>query len=1155
MLKTITGRTSAIDCTGMTGSVHSYIISNIYDTLKKPIVLIVSDSKAAERLIDDLSFFSANKDLPVIYFPPYNIMPYKFISYHNETAVKRIAALYRMMAGEKAPIVILTAAGIVQKIIPKKRIAGFAELVMAGEEIDPDQLIGKLISGGYTRTVLVEEPGDFAVRGGIIDMFTPLYDDPVRLELFGDMVESIRFFSASSQRTVGEAGEIILLPAREVMIEKTRLDQILSRFRSRAAELELPKSVVRDLISRVKREGVFQGLESLVPLIYEKLDTILDYLPEESTYFCIDPAGLEREAAAIHSKADDNYQTACEEKRFCVPPEDLFVQWKEVSAYLGEKKPVYLKSIPVFRSADDDGRPVLNCGIDVKENVWPVDSGQMESPLLPVVERIRKNNEDGVSTVLSASSDMQAGRLASLLEPYGIAPLKTIGFPGIKRKRGRVYIGCGMVSQGFSWPDESLDLITESLIFGFGKKRKKRPKKRPAAQFLVIEDLKKGDLVVHTDYGVGRYGGLTKLTVGRAVNDFLLMTYKDGDKLYLPVDRMGLIQKYMGVDGIIPVLDKMGGKSWDKAKEKVKKSAEKIAGELLKLYAERKVQKGHAFGDTEGHFKDFEAGFPFEETTDQKQAIEDVIDDMCRSMPMDRLVCGDVGYGKTEVALRASFLAVSEAKQVAVLAPTTVLVEQHYETFSSRFKRYPVEVACLSRFRSAKEQRGIIDGLKKGTIDIVIGTHRLLQKDVAFADLGLFVLDEEQRFGVKQKEKLKRIRRAVDVLALTATPIPRTLHMSLMGVRDISTISTPPEHRRSIVTYISEYDDVVVAEAVTRELDRGGQVFFVHNHIRSIYKMGEKLKALAPEAVVAVAHGQMAEDDLEEVMYRFTCKKIDLLVCTTIIESGIDVSSANTIIINRADRFGLSQIYQLRGRVGRSEEQAYAYLFIPEESVVGKDAQKRLKVLMEHSDLGSGFQIAMSDLKIRGGGTILGASQSGHIAAVGYDMFLKLMESSVAHLKGEPIVDALEPEINLPLSAFISEDFVKDIDQRLSFYRRLSKMKRLSEISDFKSELKDRYGKIPEAAENLLLKIMLKILSKKAGVKRLDLMGRKLHLSFSEQHQTRPFGIVEMISSSPKKYAFTPDHLFKAQLPEGRPRVHLGQVKNILIEISQHVNC
>jgi transcription-repair coupling factor (superfamily II helicase) len=610
----------------------------------------------------------------------------------------------------------------------------------------------------------------------------------------------------------------------------------------------------------------------------------------------------------------------------------------------------------------------------------------------------------------------------------------------------------------------------------------------------------------------------------------------------------------MGVEGIEPGLDKMGGKSWERIKARVKRSAEKIAGELLKLYARRTVEKGLSFQAFDADVRDFESGFAYDETTDQIKAIEDVLNDMQQSSPMDRLVCGDVGYGKTEVALRAAFLSVNNNKQTAMLVPTTILAEQHYATFKQRFAHYPVNIACLSRFRSPADQRNIIEGLKTAKIDIVIGTHRLLQKDIEFKDLGLLVLDEEQRFGVKHKEKLKKLRSSVDVLTLTATPIPRTLHMSLMGIRDISIISTPPEYRQSIITYISEFDEAVIAEAITRELNRNGQIFFVHNNINSIANMATKLKQLVPEVNLAVAHARLDEGQLEGIMYQFMNKEIDLLVCTSIIESGLDIPSANTIIVNRADRFGLAQMYQLRGRVGRADEQAYAYLLIPHESSLTKDAQKRLKVLMEHSDLGSGFQIAMNDLKIRGGGTILGASQSGHIAAVGYDMFLKLMEHSIAELKGQPVPEKLEPEINVSMSAFFPDSYIPDLDQRLIAYRRLAKMDEVKEIGEFQSELIDRYGNLPDEAGNLLFKIALKVLAKKAGITKLDLHDQQLMIQFSETYQFNPAGLAEMVMSDPQRFELKPTQVLIVKLQKSRLGRQLVQTKNILKEIVQRVN-
>jgi transcription-repair coupling factor (superfamily II helicase) len=707
---------------------------------------------------------------------------------------------------------------------------------------------------------------------------------------------------------------------------------------------------------------------------------------------------------------------------------------------------------------------------------------------------------------------------------------------------------------GFVWPDEGLAVVSAEEIFGVRQVRRAKAETKARIRLLDLQELKQGDLIVHLEHGIGRYEGLQKLTVEGVRNDFLALSYHDGDKLYLPVDRMGMVQKYMGVEGHTPALDKLGGKSWERVKARVKRSAEKMAGELLRLYAQRRIEKGFAFGAADGYFRDFETGFAYEETPDQLKVIDQVLDDMQQAVPMDRLVCGDVGYGKTEVALRASFLAVNHGKQVAVLVPTTILAEQHYATFRSRFQRYPVNIACLSRFRSRTEQQAIVAGLKSGTVDIVVGTHRLIQKDIAFKDLGLLVLDEEQRFGVRHKEKLKRLRSTVDVLALTATPIPRTLHMSLVGVRDISLIQTPPEFRKAILTYISEFDPDIVAAAIRRELRRQGQVYFVHNAIQSIQKMARKLQELVPEVRLDVAHGQMAEEDLERVMYRFLNRDIDLLVCTTIIESGLDIPSANTIIVNRADCFGLAQMYQLRGRVGRADEQAYAYLLIPDESLLTSDARKRLKVLMEHSDLGAGFQIAMNDLEIRGGGTILGASQSGHIAAVGYDLFLKLMEDAVAELKGEPVAQPLDPEINIQLSAYFSESYIRDIDQRMMLYRRMARMTELQEITDLRTELADRFGPLPDEATHLLFKIMLKVLARQAGVVRLDVNDQKLVLYFSEAHPQNADAVVQMVLSEPERFEMSPGGVLRARLTQPGIVGQLAQTKNILQAIRQRVN-
>jgi transcription-repair coupling factor (superfamily II helicase) len=1158
LLSTTAASHGAVDISGLSGASGAYLAYRLYLTQRRPLVVVCSSPKQAEWFMEDLRYFSQHSELPLIYFPPYNLLPFKFLSYSNATASARITALYRMLETGPAPVVVTTIGAMMQKLIPKRELLAYADLLQQGEEIVLDDLIGKLGAGGYTRTQIVEEPGDFCLRGGILDIFSPLYDEPLRLELFGDMVESLRFFSPDTQRSLRPVTEAVILPAKEAILDPAGLDIVTSRVRMQASHLEMPITRVREMVSRIKQEGIFPGMESLTPLIYDSLDTLFDYVRQPALFIQVEPAALSAAAEDIEIQALRNYQESRNEKRFCLPPEALYLSCADVKAKLAGQRPLAFRQLTLLSPAGAEKTASRSLRVNVRDNSEVSQSiltlASSDQPLSPLVQWARRQKEAALSTLFVCRTHAQADRLGELLAPYGIEPRRIDGFPQMTRIQGLAWISIGYLSAGFVWPAESLALITEEEIFGTSFQRRKSSTRKAPSELLTFEDLKQGDLVVHNDHGIGRYEGLVKLTLDGSVNDFLLICYREEDKLYLPVDRMGLLQKYMGVDGVQPVLDKMGGKSWERVKEKVKQSTERIAGELLKIYAARKVKHGHAFGVADSYFRNFEAGFPYEETEDQKQAIEDVLADMRQSTCMDRLVCGDVGYGKTEVALRASFLSVSEAKQVALLVPTTVLAEQHYVNFAARFARYPVKLACLSRFRSVKEQRAIVAGLKDGTVDIVIGTHRLLQKDVGFKDLGLLVLDEEQRFGVKHKERLKRLKETVDVLALTATPIPRTLHLSLMGIRDISIISTPPEQRRAIRTYVSEYDDAIVAQAIRKELARGGQIFFVHNNIHSIDRLATHLQALVPEVRLSVAHGRMAEDDLERVMLLFMNHEIDMLVCTTIIESGLDIASANTILVNRADRFGLAQMYQLRGRVGRSDEQAYAYLFIPHENALSKDAQKRLKVLMEYSDLGSGFQIAMSDMKIRGGGTILGASQSGHIAAVGYDMFLKLMEESIAELKGEPVNEALEPEINLPMSAFLAEDYIADIDQRLSVYRRLARMDDLKQISDLKQELEDRFGPLTEEGGNLLLKIMLRVLAVRAGIKRLDLMGQQLNLHFSQAHQKSPLGIVRLVKAHPKQYRFTPEHVLKVALSATRQKGLLAEVKNILIEIIQSVN-
>ncbi len=759
-----------------------------------------------------------------------------------------------------------------------------------------------------------------------------------------------------------------------------------------------------------------------------------------------------------------------------------------------------------------------------------------------------------MAVLFVVSQEVQARRLVSLLQPYGVEPVYCRHFSIETRLSPGVYYTSGNIAHGFVCPDRHLAVVTEKDIFQLGKVTRRSGRRHEIKnRFITPEELKNNDIIVHAQHGIGRYEGLVTLTIDNMAQDFILLVYQDDDKLYLPVDRMEMIGKYIGVEGYTPVLDKIGSKSWINSKKKAREEVEKLAADLLELYARRRANKGFSFSPPDTFFNEFEAAFPYTETRDQLKAIDHVLEDMASPRPMDRLICGDVGYGKTEVALRAAFKAVCDGQQVAVVVPTTILAEQHASTFKERLAGYPVTVECLSRFRTRKEQDRIIKRITGGQADIVIGTHRLLQKDIHFRSLGLLIIDEEQRFGVQHKERLKKKRSTVDVLALTATPIPRTLHMSLTGMRDISVISTPPEDRQAIVSYISTYDDAIVADAVRKEMARSGQVFFVHNHIKSISGMSRHLKKLVPEARIEIAHGRLAENELEKVMLDFIGRKIDVLVCTTIIESGLDIPAANTMIINRAERFGLAQIYQLRGRIGRGDHQAYAYLFVSDEAVLTKDAKKRLAALMEYRDLGSGFQIAMKDLQIRGAGSALGVSQSGHIAAVGYDMFLKLLDHAVKDMKGESVEEPLDPEINVAMSCFLGQDYIESVEQRLTIYRRLSQVSQISQISDMQKELEDRFGPLPKEAQNMLLKIMLRVCAINAGVKRLDVTTNSATISFSSDSKNQVVHHLDSLSKLKVDYKAVTRDTIKINLGSKRGKITrtLLDIRRILKHLAQ----
>ena len=775
-------------------------------------------------------------------------------------------------------------------------------------------------------------------------------------------------------------------------------------------------------------------------------------------------------------------------------------------------------------------------------------AGKGRVSMAPLAEKLSQWLEPGARVVLVCRTEQQGRRLSEILQNYEVVVDEIIEQWGGVSHGGGLSICLGRLSKGFGWPDMGIYVVSEDEIFGAKKPlaKVKKSTSEEALNWTTFSQLRVGDTVVHYDHGIGRYGGLRKMEIEQKINDFVLIEYANNDRLYVPADRISVLQKYIGADEKGAKLDQLGGHAWETAKKKAKKSIREIARQLVEIYALRKFRRGHAFSRPDNVYREFEATFEHEETPDQIKTIDAVLSDMESDQPMDRLVCGDVGFGKTEVAIRAAFKAVMDGKQAALLVPTTVLAEQHYETFKKRMAPYNIEVAVVSRFKSRAEQKEILATARSGKVDILIGTHRLLQKDVAFKDLGLLIIDEEQRFGVKQKEGLKKYRALVDVLALTATPIPRTLHLSLMGIRDLSIIETPPEDRLAIQSYLSPYDEPTIVHAIEFELERGGQVFFVHNRVQTIEQMAQRLIQLVPKARFAVAHGQMKGKELEDTMFRFLRQEIDVLVCTTIIESGLDIASVNTIIINEIDHFGLAQIYQLRGRVGRGKEDAYAYLLISNEARLSREAEKRLRALMDFSHLGAGIHLAMHDLKIRGGGNILGFSQSGHIAAIGYELYLKLIEQSVAELKGEEWHEDVNPEINVDIPAYIPSDYVSDTDVRLNLYRRLSGLKEEPDLAAMTDEMKDRFGPFPHEVLNLLSVMSIRLQMKKAGISRLDAGSDGLLFTFSQDTRVDAGGLIELVKKRSRPFRFLSERKLKVHMIKQRPLDALLAAKDVI---------
>lgn len=1179
--------------TGLRGSAKAFFLSVLFHHLPKTMAVISPTEKEALTIYQDLCFFLGEER--VVFYPSWDILSTDMPAFQRETELQRIDIFCRLW--RKEPIVlVLPMKAAIQKVIPGDAFADYVQEISIGALIDRDVFVLKLIEGGYNRTTLVVQKGEFSVRGNIIDVFVPPMEKPVRLELMGDELESIREFSPSSQRSTKELAEFMLFPAREALLTADRKRLAIRRIRRRANDLDLSRSMKDRLCGMLEDELISSVNPLFLSLFYDAegqngggclqdqdapqadqglpevretqadsgearaLGALFDYLPPDSLVISDDESALRQAAENIDIQMDRFLFRAAREGKFY--PEKAFVHLTAdgVAERSAAFQQVFLEDLRMGFDDDPGGQGTDISSFHVQAETDFITRppaglrGHEEGYLAPLAGQIKGWIGEGRLVIFLCSGPEDLQRMESLFSFYGLAghfsekPL--LQEVDEHSGSGRLIMREGRLSGSIYIPGLRLSIISEEDIFGKKITRRRTAVGREGYFLKSFGELKEGDYVVHTDHGIGRYRGLQKLSVAGIDNDFLLIEYSEKDKLYIPVDRLDRIQRYIGPEDYKPKMDKLGGPSWETAKERVKKSVREIAEELVAIYAAREVMEGYPFSTPDRIYDEFCSTFEFEETPDQARAIEDIHVDMNSAKPMDRLICGDAGFGKTEVALRAAFRAAMDAKQVAVLVPTTILAEQHYKTFSERLKDYPVRVAVLNRFKTKAEQKDILDGIRRGTVDVIIGTHRILQKDVEFKDLGLVIIDEEQRFGVVHKEKLKKLRTLVDVMTLSATPIPRTLHLSLIGLRDLSIINTPPENRLPIKTYVLEFDEAMIKEAIERELARGGQIFFLHDRVRSIYAVARFVGKLVPEAKIGIAHGQMKAKELEETMTGFIKGDYNVLVCTTIIGSGLDIPTANTIIINRADRFGLAQLYQIRGRVGRSREEGFAYLIVPKGVMLSRDARKRLQVIMDFTEPGSGFRISSNDLEIRGAGNLLGASQSGHISAVGYELYTELMEKTIRELKGEDVAQAdANPEIHLGLAAFIPQDYMPDEQGRLLTYKRLSLADADDDLSEIKEELVDRYAFLPPEVETLLEVVGIRNLLKVVKGKKMEYDGQTMTIHFQQNSPLDPEKILKLARTKPKGLKLTPDLRLHVPMPSLRGHDIIVRARELVLEL------
>lgn len=1077
---------------GLSNSARTLFMASIYKEEHRPLVVVTHNLYQAQKIHDDLTEFLPEDD--VLLYPVNEMISADIAAASPELKAQRLNVL-NTLSENTDKLLIVPIAGLRRMLPPKQLWQQSQVRLQVGAELDVDDFIQTLTAGGYVRTPMVASPGEFSVRGGIIDIFPVTQQQPLRLELFDEEIDSIRFFDADSQRSDEKVDAWTIGPAEEVLLfsehyqrgaEKLeeQLASTLARMRDETAKEKLSENTSHD-IEQLQQEQSFPGQFKYMSLLYEQPCSLLDYIGKD-VFILFDEISRVRETVEHLDKEEADWRTTSIEQGQI--PANVRIS-HDTDALLAKYQALYF-SLFLRHISHTNPQNIVNLTCRAMQNFH----GQ-----LPVLQsEIGRWQKANHAIVFVAANQERAKRLQGVLADFDIEADIVDGQSGVIP--GKIQIMIGGIQGGFELPMQQLAVITEQEVFtSHVKKPRKRQKISNAERIKNYSELNIGDYVVHVNHGIGEYLGIETLEVNGAHKDYLNLRYAGNDKLYIPVEQIDQVQKYIGSEEMEPKVYKLGGNEWKRVKKRVEKSVQDIADDLIDLYAQREAAQGHAFPKDDFEQREFEAAFPYQETEDQLKAIEEVKTDMEKEQPMDRLLCGDVGYGKTEVAIRAAFKAIMNGKQVAFLVPTTILAQQHFETISERFADYPVNIGMLSRFRTQSQQKKTLEGMKNGTIDFVIGTHRLLSKDIAFDSLGLLVVDEEQRFGVTHKEKIKKLKANVDVLTLTATPIPRTLHMSMLGVRDLSVIETPPENRFPVQTYVAEYSGMLVREAIERELARGGQVYVLFNRVGQIQRMAEQVSALVPDARVAFAHGQMKENELETVMFDFLDGHYDVLVSTTIIETGVDIPNVNTLIVNDADRMGLSQLYQLRGRVGRSNRVAYAYLTYQRDKVLAEASEKRLQAIKEFTELGSGFKIAMRDLSIRGTGNLLGSEQHGFIDSVGFDLYSQMLQDAIAKRQGKkPKLDAPEVGIDMDADAYIPETYIPDNRQKIDMYKQIKAVDSLQGVTDLEDEMIDRFGDFPEEVARLCTITRIKVLAEGLNIASITEQKTTFDVRFSE---------------------------------------------------------